>query len=266
MKIPGGVAWNVPPLAGPTIGILGGMGPAATVDFYEKIVRLTPATSDQQHLRVVIWADPSTPDRSEALLHAGPDPTPWLVHGVRTLTAAGADVIVVPCNTAHAFLEPIGQAAGDVPVMDLIKYTCLRIQDLDPALRYVGLLATTGTTTARLYHSPLERLGIDVIAPDEQTQTREVMGAIHAIKAAQDATVLVEKLAGDLVARGAQAVIAGCTEIAMALGASRLPVPVVDPAQILARATVAWALDEKARHAVDTPRGKDALRIVTTTA
>ena len=88
----------------PIVGILGGMGPLATADFYTKLILATPATRDQEHLRVVMWADPTVPDRSVGILGDGPDATPWLVRGGQMLAAMGAAFIAMPCNTAHAYL------------------------------------------------------------------------------------------------------------------------------------------------------------------
>src|SRR5436305_14021021 len=94
-------------MARPIAGILGGMGPAATADLYQKIIAATPATRDQEHIPVVIWADPTVPDRTPAVLDGGEDPTPWLLRGAERLVAMGAAFIAVPCNTAHAFFPRI---------------------------------------------------------------------------------------------------------------------------------------------------------------
>jgi aspartate racemase len=248
------------PIRTPLIGILGGMGPAATVDFYAKLVDATPARYDQDHLRVVIWADPTTPDRSRALLDHGADPTPWLVQGVRALTTAGADVITIPCNTAHAFLGPITQEAGDVPVLNLIHHACQRTRQLDPPVRAVGLLATTGTVRAGLYHDPLAQAGMTVMAPDDRTQLHEVMPAIAEMKAGKAASGTLCRLAAELADRGAHAIIAGCTEVALALRDNQLGVPVIDPAQILAEAAVAWAYGRSTGHTRDNPRENHVVR------
>lgn len=228
--------------AGPTVGILGGMGPAATADFYAKLVRATPAATDQDHLRVVIWSDPSTPDRTQALLEGGTDPTPWLVHGARVLAGAGADFIAVPCNTAHAFLPAVASRVG-VPVVHMIERTSRHLQTLDPAVRTVGLLATTGTVRAKLYDTWLAEAGIDLVTPGPAAQDAEVMAAIRAIKAGRSPGRLLTAAAGELIDRGAQAIIAGCTEIPLGLRADELPVPLADPTQVLADAVVA-----KVRH------------------
>jgi len=109
----------LPVVRSPVVGILGGMGPAATADFYAKLTSRTPAVSDQDHLRVIIWSDPTIPDRSRALTGEGPDPTPTLRRGAQGLRAAGASLLAVPCNTAHAFLPGIMDGL-DIPVVDMI--------------------------------------------------------------------------------------------------------------------------------------------------
>lgn len=236
----------------PVVGILGGMGPSSTVDFYAKLVRATPAQRDQDHLRVTIWADPSTPDRTRALLGDGADPTPWLVRGVRTLITAGADVITIPCNTAHAFITAITDEAGRVPILNLIHHACRRTRQIDPHMRSVGLLATTGTLKAGLYHEPLRRAGMTVLTPDARSQATDVMPAIAGVKASHTNNGVLRRLTDELAERGAQAIIAGCTEVALALQGVRPAVPIIDPAQVLADATVAWVQAQDKEHRRDT--------------
>ncbi|MFE9451090.1 aspartate/glutamate racemase family protein [Streptomyces sp. NPDC006739] len=222
------------------IGILGGMGPAATADFYAKLVALTPGTSDQDHLRTVIWSDPTVPDRTEALLGDGPDPTPWLLDGSRVLREAGATVIAIPCNTAHAFVPRIVDHVG-LPIVHMIGEVAGHLATLRPRIRTAGLLATSGTVRAGLYQEWLDRAGIRLVLPDAASQDDEVMTAIHAVKAGtrdDTTTALLSRAARRLAERGAQAVIAGCTEIPLGLPADSLDVPLVDPALVLARALV----------------------------
>ena len=229
---------------GPTVGVLGGMGPAATADFYTKLIRATPAATDQEHLRVIIWSDPTTPDRTRALLEGGTDPTPWLVHGARVLAAAGADLIAVPCNTAHAFLPAVIERVG-VPLVHMIEQTSRQLGTLRPRVRTAGLLATTGTVRAKLYETWLAAAGIALLTPDSTSQSNEVMPAIRSIKAGEDAPNLLARAARRLVDRGAQAIIAGCTEVPLGLHARELPVPLVDPTQVLAEAVIAHARARK---------------------
>lgn len=220
------------------IGILGGMGPAATADFYAKLVSMTPGHSDQDHLRTVIWSDPTIPDRTEALLGNGPDPTPWLLNGSRVLRAAGATVIAIPCNTAHAFVPRIADHVG-LPIVHMIGEVARHLTTLRPTVRTTGLLATTGTVHAGLYQEWLDRYGIRLALPDPGQQN-EVMAAIRAVKAGNRgaATASLAAAARQLTGQGAQAIIAGCTEIPLGLPADAVDVPLVDPAVILAQALV----------------------------
>lgn len=221
------------------VGVLGGMGPAATADFFAKLVAATPATTDQEHLRVMIWSDPTVPDRSAALLHGGADPTRMIEQGATILAAAGADLIVIPCNTAHAFLAGLSERVG-VPVMHMIEEAVRRLRAQVPTATRVGLLATTGTVTAGLYQAELSRAGVEVVLPDAAGQAR-VMEAIAAVKAGGDlayARGWVTGVTDSLVARDVHGVIAGCTEIPLLLGPEDVAVPVIDPAVALAEAVV----------------------------
>lgn len=228
------------------IGVLGGMGPLATVDLYRKIIEATPATRDQEHLHVIIDADPSVPNRTEALLYGGPDPTPWLIAGARRLAGAGASFIVVPCNTAHAFLPQV-QATVAVPFLNMIDETADRLAEMLPPGATVGILATAGTVAAGLYHRALSERGLRAIAPPEDEQA-QVSAAIAAVKAGQVGRATSELALGPalgLVRSGARAVVAACTELPLVLRADDLPVPLIDPTRVLAEAAVAVALGQR---------------------
>ncbi|WP_336992774.1 aspartate/glutamate racemase family protein [Leucobacter sp. VD1] len=226
------------------IGVLGGMGPAATADFYAKIVQATPAQRDQDHPRTLIWSDPSIPDRTGALLASGPHPGPQLAAGARMLERSGADVIAVPCNTAHAFLPEIRAAVG-IPVLDMVLETRNRVWEmLEPGGR-AGLLATDGTIRARLYEEAFAQRDEPLLVPDAAQQAR-VMEAIRQVKGDPVSAAAAQTLCAavaELAERGAGVVIAGCTEIPVALAAAEgLAVPVVDSTEVLAQAAVQWAL------------------------
>ena len=227
-------------VTGPVVGILGGMEPAATADFYAKLISRTPAAVDQQHLRVIIWSDPTVPDRSWALTGEGPDPTPWLRRGAHGLRAAGAGVLVMPCNTAHAFMAGIiGEL--DIPVVDMIAAVTAYVRSCLPDVGVVGLLATRGTIGAGLYQDRLGAAGVDVLVPEEDIQSAAVDSAIHAVKSGRCDAAVAERLlvAGEhLVRRGAQAVIAGCTEDPLGLATDGLRRPLVDSSLVLADAVL----------------------------
>lgn len=231
----------------PIVGVLGGMGPAATVDFLAKLVAATPARTDQEHLRVLLWSDPRVPDRTAALLDGGADPTGWLLRGARLLADGGAELIAVPCNTAHAFLDPVQRRIG-IRIVHMIDETVGRAAALDPRIRRAGLLATAGTVRAGLYQTRLAARGIETIAPTAAEQAG-VAEAIRSVKAGcreRPAGVIAE-IGGRLVTRGAQALIAGCTEIPLVFGPEDAPVPVIDPAGALADAVVAAVAERQRR-------------------
>lgn len=226
------------------VGILGGMGPRATASFYLKLIEQTPASRDQEHLKVVMWADPTVPDRTDALLGSGPDPTPWLLSGAARLARAGADLIAIPCNTAHAFLPAISRRVA-LPVIDMVEETCAALSTVIPAGSSVGLLATTGTLHVGLYQERLRRHRITVHTPDLREQEELVMPSIQALKSgrsddrAAKALATVSRL---LVRRGATAIVAGCTEIPLALDDTHAGAPLIDSTAVLARAVITRAL------------------------
>ncbi|MEO7351404.1 MAG: amino acid racemase [Marmoricola sp.] len=217
------------------IGVLGGMGPAATADFYAKLVRLTPAASDQDHPKVVIWGDPTIPDRTLALQGQGPDPSLWLLRGASVLREAGATMLAIPCNTAHAFLPAISAQLG-LPVVHMIEETGAYLHTRMPHIHSVGVLATTGTVQSSLYQDWLAGLGVNVIVPDPETQDSLVMPAIRELKAGRSGVEVTAALAAaaHLVDAGAQVVIAGCTEVPLGLAQDQTPATLIDPTTVLA--------------------------------
>ncbi|MER6946767.1 amino acid racemase [Nonomuraea sp. NPDC000554] len=223
------------------VGVLGGMGPAATADFYSKLIEETPATGDQSHVPVVIWADPRIPDRSLNLLGLGEDPTPQLQHGMQALKRAGCEVLAVPCNTAHAFVPRLADEAG-LELVSIVEVTADALASA--GVTAAGLLATSGTLHSGLYADALRKREIEAVEPsaDEQRQVSAVIAAVKAgaVTAAHRHTLA--EVAQALTERGAEQVVAACTEIVLALDSSRVPVPVVDPARLLARRVAAVSL------------------------
>lgn len=222
----------------PLIGILGGMGPAATVDFYSKLIAATPAATDQEHLRVMIWADPSVPDRTRAITSGGEDPTDSLARGAQKLKDAGAAFYVVTCNGAHAFLEGVRRRV-DLDYLSIIEVTTDHIAAL-PYASSAGLLATDATLASGLYQRSFERADIGAVIPDARGQ-QVVMEIIYAVKSG---TLTLEQeralvgVAEELVEHGADVIIAACTEIPLALSAEELPRPLIDPSMLLANQVV----------------------------
>jgi len=221
-----------------TIGILGGMGPLATLELFKRIIALTPATKDQEHLRVIMDSNPAIPDRTAAIVNNGESPLPLLTETARVLEQAGADFIAMPCNSAHYFLDDIRKSVH-IPVLDMIGETARMIKE-----SHAGLLATDGVLASRLYQDACERQGIKLLAPSKEDQTL-VMRAIYGIKAGErvaafesDITAVVGKLQGN----GAEAIILGCTELSLISDQKGFPIPVYDALSILARVAVQQAL------------------------
>lgn len=222
-------------------GVLGGMGPDATIDFMARVVALTPAERDQDHVRMLVDHNPGVPNRQAALLGDGEDPGPVLGAMAAGLEAAGADFIVMPCNTAHAFADAI-RAAIAIPLVSIIDLT---VDACEPYDR-VGLLATDGCVASRVYQQALAARGKSVVVP-EPDEMASLMAAISAIKAGrrdEGIAAAMRAVAAALVERGAEAIIAGCTEIPLALDAGMLSVPLVSSTEVLAVATVSIARGE----------------------
>jgi len=221
------------------IGILGGMGPEATIDLFYKIIKFTPAEKDQDHLRIIIDNNPKIPDRTAAILGKGEDPLPALQQSARNLEKAGADFIIIPCNTAHYFLPRI-QESVDIPIINMIEETAAEVKRRIPYLKKVGLLASMGVYKAKIYNHFFQKFEIEVIFPDKENQEK-VMKVIYAVKAG-DLSDEVKKdiiaVSQNLIDKRAEAIIAGCTEIPLILKEEEVPVPLIDPTQILARIAV----------------------------
>lgn len=227
------------------IGVVGGVGPAATVDFVSKIVRNTKASKDQEHIKLVVEQNPQIPDRTENLIGNGTDPTVALYSTCKKLEAADADIIAIPCNTAHAFVERIQPYLG-IPVINMLTATIEHIQAMHPHDAAVGLLATNGTVRSGIYADAAAHAGIKLLVPDEEHQAK-VMSAIYGergIKAGftegdcqTDLLAALRHLAG----RGVCAVILGCTELPLVLEANAAfsiagrNVALLDPTEILAK-------------------------------
>jgi len=221
------------------IGILGGMGPEATIDLFYKIIKLTPAEKDQDHLRIIIDNNPKIPDRSAAILGKGEDPLPALQETAKNLEKAGANFIIIPCNTAHYFLPSI-QESVKIPVLNMIEETAKETQKRNSSIKKTGLLASIGTYKAEIYNKYFKKYNIEVISPEEKDK-EEVMRVIYAVKAgnlSEEVKKSIISIAQKLIDKGAGAIITGCTEIPLILKEEDVSVSIIDPTQILAKAAV----------------------------
>lgn len=217
------------------LGVLGGMGPAATVAFLAQVQALTPAGGDADHIRVLMDMNPQVPDRNR---------TPELAEVVlgemaARLRDAGAQVLAMPCNTAHA--QAAGIRAAGLPFIDMIAETTLTV--VESGAKQVGILATPGGEA--LYVAAFEAAGIAPVllrGPDREAFMARIYG-VKAGEVGEAARGRMKELAAGLVARGAQAVVAGCTEVPLLLAQGDVTVPLTDSAEVLARVCVGYCLD-----------------------
>lgn len=199
-----------------TLGILGGVGPLATVYFADLLVRLTDAKTDQEHLDTIIFNHASIPDRTRYILDRNaPNPVPVMQEDARKLREAGCDMLAIPCNTAHAFYDEIQRAAG-IPVIDLIEETVRFAMHIAPNLKTLGILATEGTIRAEVYPKAAARFGIACKIPGEKAQ-RSLMRIIYdEVKAGKEADVgELLRIVADMKKQGCGAVVLGCTELSV---------------------------------------------------
>jgi len=224
------------------IGILGGMGPEATVNCFEKLVKNTPADCDQEHLRIVIINDPKIPDRSGAILNNGPSPVPVLLQNITSLKSSGADFVIIPCVTVHYFLEEL-LSQCDMPVLSILDAMSNHICRNHSQMKTIGLLGTSGTIQSGIFQKKLTAAGIETVVCSDPVQ-QQVMEAIYNIKnkntrlSHTDITDSLASAAKHLIQQGAQGIIAGCTEIPLALSAGDITVPFFDSLLILARSAI----------------------------
>ena len=224
-----------------SIGILGGMGPLATADLFRKIVTLTRAGCDGDHIRVYIDSNSSIPDRTAAILNGGPDPLPAMRDSLRKLERCGADCIIMPCNTAHYFLPRL-QALTDIPFLSMLEAAAKAARDRFPG-GTAAVLATRGTLASGLYQRALEAEGVSCLLPDEAGQAALMRVIYDGVKADVDPESYRADLEGvvdGLSRRGAGYFILGCTELPLAAAALHLSVPTLDPTEELAKAAIRW--------------------------
>ncbi len=226
-----------------TIGVMGGMGPDATIAFYQKLTKLTPAEKDQDHLHVIIDSYPQIPDRTAHILNGEQSPLVMMVESAKRLEQAGADYIVITCMTAHYFLSDI-QKKINVPMISAFDTLNQYLLTLEPKINNVGILATSGSRAAKVFDNNLK--DFNLIYPNESEQSELVMTAIYGeegIKAGyiEKASELLTTAAERLIIDGAEVIIGGCTEIPLALNDDLITVPFIDPMEVLAKKLIAIA-------------------------
>lgn len=222
-------------------GVIGGSGPLATACFLETVVRLTDAEQDQDHVDLIALQHATTPDRTAHVLGgSAQDPGPVMADDARRLERWGAELVVVPCNTAHHYLAQITGAVG-VPVVSIVAETVAAAVARRPGVRTVGVLATEGTIAAHVYQDALAGVGVGAVVPVPALQavvSHIVYGGVKAGHRVDPAAL--RQVVDALLAQGAELVVLGCTELSVVALAGGLldDARVVDSLDVLARATI----------------------------
>jgi len=225
------------------IGILGGMGPEATADLYHRIIRATPAKKDRDHPRTIIYSNTKVPDRTAAIIGEGPSPLGEMIKAGAALEQAGADFLIMPCNTAHYFIDDLRAKLG-IPVLDMIELTAEAFADRLPDAGRAGLIATDGTVKSGIYERRFSDKGVEIVMPSKEMQSESMKAIYDKIKAGdlQEGREVILRVADELVIKDVQAILCGCTEVSLVLKDGDLTIPVIDPLQVLAERAVSHAL------------------------
>lgn len=227
-----------------TIGIIGGMGPLATARLFERIVILTKADCDNEHILVIIDNNTNIPDRIQAILNNGDNPTFELVRSALRLELMGADAIVIACNTAHYYYEEIVKFVK-VPVINMVDETAKYISINNPTVKRAGLLATEGTCKSGIYKRVFEKHGLELVVPEAEEQLH-ITELIYGIKSGRE-DINPEntiKVVSSLRQRGAEVIILGCTELPIAFAMFDICSSYVDSLEVLAISAIAYAEKE----------------------
>ena len=230
-----------------TVGVLGGMGPQATVDLLQRIVRGTPADDDAGHIRILVDNNPLVPSRIDYLLNQrGENPAPVLVKMAPGLSAQGADFLIMPCNTAHLYATEISSAVP-IPFINMVDVTVRSVISSNASTQRVGLLASTAVIQTGLFEDAFQAKGISVISPGQVYQEM-TMTLIKQMKAGKqnltDRQCLAE-VATSLLQQQADCLIIACTELSALDADMPAQIPVIDTSQCLAEETIKLALGSK---------------------
>ena len=202
------------------LGILGGMGPAASNEFVTRLVAKTPATKDQDHIPFVLWSDSTIPDRSTSMLNGDDKPLPYLLAGIQGLKIAGCTTIVIPCNTAHFWFSHLEKiAAWNAKIIHIVDSVADTLRDIKITSGKIGIIGTKATIEYGLYQYQLNKLGWECIAPTKEQMDTLVQPAIDLIKASNmdQAHEMLMTVIHSLISKGAKAVVLGCTEIPLSI-------------------------------------------------
>ncbi len=222
------------------VGVIGGVGPMATVYYMQRVIEMTKAGCDQDHINMLVFNDCDIPDRTAFITEQSSDnPLPVMVEDAKRLEAAGCDFVVIPCNTAHYFYDELQQAV-QIPVVNIVEETIRYAKARIPDLQTVGIMATTGTIVTGTYQTYAERAGLTSVIPDEEGQAALMHMIYDGVKAGQPVSrAEFDAVADALRAQGAGCLILGCTELSVLKRDLPIDDPdVLDSIDVLASETV----------------------------
>jgi len=228
-----------------TLGILGGMGPEAGAILFKKVLQLTPARTDQEHLEILLHSNSAIPDRTDGILGLGPSAEPELARSVQLLERAGAGCIIIACVTAHHYLESL-RAGSQTPILSVVEETVNFMDEHYSGLNSVGLLASTGAVQAGVFQQEFDRRSLNTNVLSEQAQEdlfNEAIYGEYGIKSGRGDKRNCEKMhkaAEILIEQGSEVIVGGCSEIPIVLGEKVANVSVIDTMGVLAAAAVAF--------------------------
>ena len=223
-----------------TIGIIGGMGPMATADLFTKLIQMTDAVCDAEHMHILIDNNPKTPDRTGAILRGTESPLPYLIQSANRLQTAGADFLLIPCITSHYFMQELTEHIG-IPIMSMIEETAKYLQSNN--IKKIVLLATDGTCQAGVFDRIFVKYGIEISYPCVNAQSALMDVIYKGVKAGSHTWDMTELNAeiNRLLSAGAEAVVLGCTELPLAAKMYGIDGVLIDPTDILAHAAIVYA-------------------------
>lgn len=223
------------------IGIIGGMGPEATVTFYSRIIKFTKVDCDQDHFRVIIDSNSKIPDRTNAILNNGESPLKALIDTAKNLELLGVEIAGIPCITSHYYIDEINKNTS-INVISALKVLNDKIIKDYENVKKIGVLATTGTVQTKLFDKNMPTL--EILYPGDESQNKKVMEAIYGDEGIKKIGVTKRSLnlliaaGNELIERGAEIIIAGCTEIGVILNQDHFNIPLIDPMDVLAQALI----------------------------
>lgn len=227
------------------VGILGGMGPEATIDIFAKITKETKAKKNEDYLRVIIDSNPKMPSRQKAILEGTKSPGPAMAETAVNLEKAGADFIIIAANTAHYFFDDVKNAVN-IPVLHIINEAIKETTRVAPNIKKIGILASSGATRSKIYNNACDKFEVSVLDVPKKLQ-KQVQKSIYSFifEGRNEKNVkMMVNVADYLINQGAEALVMGCTEIPLIIGNMKFNIPLIDPNEIIAKVAVKFAKNE----------------------